>query len=450
MVVAALCLGACAPHQIYRPDTTVCTKPDPQRDCQNSALQDYRDPANPDAAYLLGFIEFDDQGQLWSRQQMLDVVNEVHRRAANSDLLMVAFVHGWKHSAQSDPEDGNITTFRDTLKRISEIESLFSRKVGKKPRQIVGIYLGWRGGSVTVPVLKELTFWDRKQTAQKVGHVGVTEALMRLEDVRLTKDAMINDCREDGLFAKSRTRLAVIGHSFGGAMVFSAVSQILQERFIDTLPSDICDARKLKEQRAAKTDARSFGNLVVLINPAFEANLFAPLSDMANERRFYFESQKPVLAILTSEADDATRIAFPIGRSLSTLFEKDRVVERRDPVSRNMVAIDQGTGNVEAVGHFLPYRTHTLKASAPAADVAGANPRDEIRSLIRVRDGWRRDAPGGTILFNGSTLRRTANSVGKNPYLVVQVGEELIPDHNQIDDPRIAAFIRELIFLTEG
>jgi len=51
------------------------------------------------------------------------------------------------------------------------------------------------------------------------------------------------------------------------------------------------------------------------INPAFEAELFSSLSDMSLERATYFESQLPVLAVLTSETDDATK-AFTVASFL--------------------------------------------------------------------------------------------------------------------------------------
>src|SRR5262249_19573985 len=155
----------------------------------------------------------------------------------------------------------------------------------------------------SLPVIENLTFWDRKNTAHKVGHGEVTEVLNRIDQLRQVKDAQ-------SARGSSRSRLIVVGHSFGGAVVFSALEQILEERFVRTAGP-----------AGTSTDVVGFGNLVVLVNPAFEALLYSPLSDMSTERATYFESQLPVLAIITSEADDATRIAFPIGRWFSARFE---------------------------------------------------------------------------------------------------------------------------------
>jgi hypothetical protein len=389
-----------------------------------------KDPARPDANYLLGFIEFDDQGQVFERKQMDAVLNTLNERAAEKDLLMVVFVHGWKHSAA--PGDGNIKTFRQGLARLSELESRISRETGAQEREVVGIYLAWRGGSVTLPGVKELTFWDRKNTAHKVGHGGVTEVLSRLELVRKTKDAMV------GEQARSRTRLVVIGHSFGGAVVYSALSQILTTGFVDTVGP-----------AGASTDVKAFGDLVVLINPAFEATLFASLSDMASERATYFPGQLPVIAILTSEADDATKRAFPIGRWFSTFFEKHRKETRKNAVTGEAEVIDQEKSNITAVGHFEPYQTHYLRAAGESGAEMPDQPSVEssMKGFFELSSRWENDAPGSVIELEGSVLERGTNSAGRNPYLVIRVDKRLIRDHNDIDDPRIASFIRQLILL---
>lgn len=420
-------LLGCAPHTLYRSDHTLCVSASPEHDCAKQMLAEYRDPRAPDAGYLLGFIEFDDQGELHDRAQLRAVVEKLNTSAAGQDLLVVVFVHGWKHSAA--PGDGNVATFHDNLARLSRLESSLSRQTGEPARRVFGIYLGWRGESVTLPVLKELSFWDRKSTAHKVGYGGITEALAQIELVKKTRNAVAPD---------SRTRLVVIGHSFGGAVVYSALSQILMSRFVDTVGP-----------AGQVTDVEGFGDLVVLINPAFEAMQFAPLSDMANERRTYFASQLPVLAILTSEADDATRLAFPLGRWFSTLFDKHREVVRNNAVTGESEVIHQRQANVTAVGHFDPYKTHDLRATgqAPLAAQEKSPIAAEVQRFAQLSRQWDTGAPGNVIEFRGARLKRTQNSAGRNPYLIIRVDEALIHDHNHIDDPRITEFIRQLILL---
>lgn len=430
--VLAFGVTACAPFQQYRtvyPEVCVWSNPSepPSPACESHALQQL--PSEEGNRYLLGFIEFDDQGQLWDREQMSHVVGKLAGEAGTRDLLMVVFVHGWKHSAA--PGDANIDTFRKVLAQLSDSEARIARATGLPPREVAGVYLGWRGGSVTAPLIKELTFWDRKNTAQKVGHGGVTEVLSRLELIKQDKESI-----EPG---RGHTRLVVVGHSFGGTVVHTALAQILASRFVQTTgPAGV------------QSDVAGFGDLVVLINPAFEAMQYTPLSDMATERGSYFPSQLPVVLEMTSEADYATRYAFAAGRWLSTLFEETRERQRYNAVTRERESIDEARANITAVGHFEPYRTHRLyplREQDPAL-LKALSPEDSARLFIQSSADWAHDTPGSKITFGDVVLERGATSAGRNPYLLAYVDKRLIRDHNHIDDPRIIEFVKQLILIS--
>lgn len=426
LLLVMMCTG-CTPFVQHRTQYELCVNPnpDPFPGCDTHALQQF--PTANGANYLLGFIELDDQGQLWDRQQMKSVTDKLWAETADKDLLIAVFVHGWKHGAA--PNDGNIKTFRKVLAGLSEGE--LSRVTGL-PRQVVGIYLSWRGGSVTVPIAENLTFWERKNTAQKVGRGGVTEVLSQLELLKRTKDSIPEDKRSD-------TRLVIIGHSFGGAIVYSSLVQILQSRFVRTTGPD-----------GSSSDAEHFGDLVVLINPAVEALQFAPLSDMSTERGSYFPSQLPVMAVLTSEADYATRYAFPIGRNLSTLFENDRYIKRKNGKNRLEETIHEGEANVTAIGHFHPYQTHKLYPSSelPTVTSGPLSSSESVRSAYAARSAWEQDESGSRISIAGLMLERSETSAGRNPYLVIRVDRRLITGHNNIDDHRIIEFLKQLILLS--
>ncbi len=433
LLLMSVLLCACTPLGQYREKLEPCVSADLENDCQEHALQEFK-PADPArAGYRLGFIEIDDQGQLYGsrRDQMHTVITAVANEMARDggqDILNVVFVHGWKHSAA--PHDDNIATFRAALARLADTELAVSKATGNRPRRVFGVYIGWRGLSVTPPVLKEFSFWDRKNTAHEVGHGDVTEVLNRLDDLRQVKDSLEEDKRSD-------SRLVVVGHSFGGAVVFSALRQQLASRFLRTMgPVGVA------------SDAEGFGNLVVLINPAFQAQLYSSLHDISTERPSYFPSQLPLLAVLTSEGDDATRLAFPAGRWFSTLFEKERKVSRFNRVIGKDEEFSQKQANRAALGHYAPYRTHYLEASGSAAPAdAPADYSREAESVLTVSQKWENDAPGSSIAFPGSVLTRTANSAGRNPFLVIRVDRELIHDHNHISDERVAAFITHLILV---
>ncbi len=437
-------VSACAPHRMYRSKfddicATVSGDSFESPECQESAIQSIS--SSNGSEYLLGFIEFDDQGQVWDRGQMLGVLEKLWERSGSNDLLLVVFVHGWKHSAA--PGDKNIQTFRGVLDDLSDAEQYIARQTGLKPRQVVGLYLGWRGGSVTIPYLENITFWDRKNTAQKVGHGGVTEVLSHLESIKQTRDRIV--CREQQAKEKnssqecfSNTRLVVIGHSFGGAVVHTALAQILENRFIKT-----------KGPAGQMSDVEGFGNLVVLLNPAFEANLFTPLSDMAAERGRYFKSQEPVLLVLTSEADGATKTAFPIGRSFGTMFEKNHERRRFNKALDQFEMIDEYDANITAIGHFKPYRTHKLylKNDISVSEPQTMSIEEAVNIFLKSSDQWQHDHSGSRIEMGEVILERTMNSIGRNPYLVAYVDKRLIKDHNHIDNRRVVDFVKQLILI---
>ena len=439
-VLGVFGLGACAPHEMYHtvyPEVCVSAKPAPSPDCETHALQQWPTAESRDGNrnhYLLGFIEFDDQGQLWNRKQMSAVVTELKKRALGHELLIVVFVHGWKHSAA--PGDENIDTFRNALAQLSDAEAQIAEDLRTVKREVVGVYLGWRGGSVTLKGLKEFTFWDRKNTAQKVGHGGVTEVLSRLE--RIKKD---NDGTESG---RSRTRLVVVGHSFGGLVVHTALTQILQDRFVQTA-----------DRAGVKSNIEGFADLVVLINPAFEAMQFSSLSDMATERNGYSASQLPLILEMTSEADSATGFWFPWGRRVSTWFEETRPDQKRlNAVTQKDETIDQSHANITAIGHFEPYRTHRLyplddrEHAAADRSKLKLDLRASVKLFKKTSTEWADDTPGSTIEFGLVKLKRTDTSAGRNPYLLAFVDKRLITGHNDIDDPRIIEFVKQLILIS--
>ena len=453
-------VSECGYHLCVIPPASKCDVDDPPLacGCEDSALQKYSGYTQRDACteendpetkqkldpiqapYTLGFIEFDDQGLLYDRQQMRAVLGMIRHRISHDEApktgrskarsgktknaLIVAFMHGWKHSAA--PTDCNVDKFKNVLARLSKAEIDTAALLGQDPRQVIGIYLGWRGTTLTWPWIEQLTFWDRKSMAEKVGHVGLAEVLTKLENVK-------NDANSVG---HKSTRLIVIGHSFGAAAVYAALSQLLEARFIHS-----------SEKPDQNTPIEGFGDLVVLINPAFEALSFTPLSDMSTERSNYPDSQLPVLAVLTSNKDYATKLAFPIGRSISTnLFDtraKDKVLrDRYNPITCEWEKIDENKANVSAVGHFEPYQTHNLVLPESSPDV------DDL-SYPEVGAEWIRDYPGNKIAFKGgSALTRTMDSPGQHPYLVVSVDPSIIADHNDISKDALLEFIKQLILIT--
>lgn len=426
LFVIVIGLTSCTSNNHYRTNANLCSTSTPNTECTTNSIQRYINAENSDENYLIGFVEFDDQGQYHDRNQSKKLLDTLYADAYKNNLLIVVFVHGWQHNAEQNND--YIVNFRQTLKQLSQLESNAAKLEGRNQRDVAGIFVGWRGKSLSIPFVNALTFWDRKATAHKVGNGAVVELLIRLEELRDIK-WIVDESKH-----QSMTRLVIIGHSFGGAIVYTALSQIFKERFIQT-----------KGPVGVTSDVRGFGDLTVLVNPALEAMRFSSLSDMANDRGFYSADQVPVLAVLTSESDLATKYAFPGGRFFSTLFENHREVTRLNKATKQEQIISQSSANRTAIGHFQNYRTHRLM---PKERSANEGEMDEIKVYQAVQNQWQADQPGSQIDFTGSVLVHENNSVARNPYLIVKVDEDIIPNHSDIFDPRVAEFIRHFIMLS--
>jgi len=419
-LLSVLTFSACAQNSPYRTNYQSCTYTQ-SGDCADHAVQHHA-PGQP-GEYYLSFIEFDDQGQLWDRTQLHNMLETYRPIAGIDDVLLVTFIHGWHHNAS--PEDGNIQDFRHLLADLSQAESDNGTN-----RTVLGVYIGWRGESLTIPVMKHITFWDRKNTAHKVGQQGVTEVLLRLEEIVNAKAGM-----DAATPQPLKSRLVTIGHSFGGAILYTSLQQILEDRFIDS-----------RRHKTSTGNANGLGDLVVLMNPAFEALRYATLYDISQDFcRGYFPTQLPRLAILTSETDRATGWAFPAGRLFSTFFETHTTIHRHTCESAGKdipMDIAEGQADRHTVGHFSPYLTHRL---IPLPTSAQRSKTFDYRTLQTL---WAEQKTSGSFIFENTELVHLGKTVPNNPYLNIKVDTRLIKGHNDIWHDHIVSFVRDLIMIS--
>ena len=421
----------------YSPDAPV------PPECKTYSMEDHGN-------YLLSVVEFDEQGWFRDRRQQ-DLLLDTLKGYGDQDVILAVYVHGWKHNA--DFCDSNICCFRSTLDLISRLETVYSTARNEPPRKIVGVYVGWRGLSLKgADAWENLSFYERKEAATHVALGSTRELLARLRQFQTNKN------RKDSPFQSARrsTRMITLGHSFGGLIVYSAISQSM----VNSTVEDAGDP--------SKDPVDGFGDLVVLVNPAFEASRYEPLYSVAHSRTQYPPGQTPVFVAVTSTNDDATRLAFPAGRTLGSMFESYSGSGAPTGDDYQFSRAEEKQADRRTIGHVDRYRTHTLMpdpdeskpAAVPKDNAACSCPYAENIAKIgtfkfqeeqternkffcETLDADGRRAPGWVRNYNGVVLKQERGNPD-SPFWIVQTKAPVVSDHNEFYTPLFMGFLREL------
>jgi len=282
--------------------------------------------------YDLGFVEYTERGNDFFPERTRALLNRIKAFGKGNGVAVIVFVHGWKHNAS--PDDENVRSFNQALDTIAKLDIV----AGKK---IVGVYVGWRGLSLHGLQLENLTYWDRKQTAEQVGRAGVTELLLNLEQLDRQNPDNI---------------MLTIGHSFGGAVVLSALSAVLLERMV-----------------AAEDGigVQSFGNGVVLLNPAIEANQGLRLKEQSIRVGLKHVNIPSLLYVVSSRGDSATTWPFRMGQNLGTNMRWSQFDLQRRYSDMNFVLKESQLDNT-TIGNYAPFWTGSIDDFGPAAPSAAS------------------------------------------------------------------------------
>ena len=447
LLALLLLSGSCADNAQQRTTAGVCRT----GDCSVSALE-----IDAGAApFALGFVEFDDQGRAFDPRQEAALFDTMADTVKRMPLAIVTFVHGWQHNARAD--DGNVMQFRQLLTAIARFEA---QQPMSRRRAVIGVYAGWRGRTITLPYLDKLSFWDRNDAAHRVADGSLRSLLGKLRAFRDMANLSVDD--DSG----RETRMVTIGHSFGGLIAYSALAQYYTDRAAASLIRaryfTAADATDHAREKADPREISSYGDLVVVVNPAYEAIRYEPIRQLVDVAETgslpdrFAPRQGPVLVQITSvggsafDGDTATGIAFPIGRMVNTMTEATRT----DPITGE----DERQQIERAVGHYRPYWTHDLDLpqgpethrptaeAAPLFDPATACrafaefDRAERRPDGRLRPGWRRTLPSGAVLTEiGNNHYDPAN-----PFWIVRAHPSIILDHNDILGPVFVDVVAQL------
>lgn len=446
------------------------TGADNAKDCSDlvlrkQSIEDFKDSRGKH--FFLGVVELSDDGHVADYTQERQVLRKLREvalggsgkgvdRTKSPGAVVVTFVHGWHHGSKVC--DNNLACFRRVLQALSLAD----------PRPVFGVYVGWRGELFHGSVPSALSFYNRKSTAQKIGREGGREVLLRLDEAYRDLNGEI----ENGM--RHPVTMVTAGHSFGGALVYSAVEAALVRELPKNVPGTgsehVVGDRPVKcGTQLVRPIRPGIGDLVVLVNPAFEASRYREFAaDETKTEGRYADKQLPVLLTVASEGDSAVKLAFPAGRILYFSL---------------MPWLYRGTSDVIGAGHYDPQTTHDIVVEddagtvthPPAAMRAKPQPVDEATQKrcnlqltkgdfatceceYKVPDELELQAGQGSISLDKGkvrtapnenvALRLRPNHQGRDPhspFIVARVAPEVISAHSDIYTPRFITFLTAYI-----
>jgi hypothetical protein len=277
-----LLLASCASYGPYRPNTSA------------EPLNSVRGPK--DGRYKLAFIEFGDQGSALDTSQRAAALGMI--RETDRPLLFV-YIHGWQNNAES----GDVCRFEHFLDTVSRFPAITGRKIN-----VIGVYIAWRGIDLNLPVLKFLTFWNRKSAGNAIAaQNGCLATLSELALAARAPDKPYHFC-------------VLLGHSFGGLVLENTISHSMLDASSagsrNTSPWDMAVALNPADNSIGSRQLMS--ELDYLYNYDPKRHAYVGRSPGAEEGSVV-EENRPFLIILQSENDMATGQFFPIGTGLYNL-----------------------------------------------------------------------------------------------------------------------------------
>jgi len=342
----------------------------------------------------LSFVEFGEQG---SYQDPTQIENTLELIKSTQRPLVVTYVHGWQNNAKS----GDAEKFSSLLRDLSE-----SKIVRNAHFNVIGVYLGWRGQLTKIPVAKELTFFNRKAAAERLASnfdcydaiAAISEAARKYHNV-------------EGQYT------ILIGHSFGGLVVERSVAHAINA-----------------EIHGHSEPAKGLpADLILLLNPASDSILTRQMIAALYSR--HLENTREFLVSLTSTADAATGVAFPVGTSLAAVTKSFNEVRVPGPsmqveTERDFFTTTPGH-NKFLINHTTEDMHKTLAGHGQKAFDENLSHHGLVGHVFTTDDG-----KGGLKLWYFKRV-----GIGDLPYWDVAVDSSIIKDHGDIWNERARAMM---------
>ncbi len=291
--------------------------------------------------FEIGYLEFSERGNVFDARRAQFVKQRIADYAKKEQgVITVVFVHGWNNNASANNDD--VRSFRHSLAMFTQ-----KNQATIDGRQVVGLYIGWRGGVTNIPGARLFTFWDRKSVAEEIGKGGFTDLVLDLEQYDALKPR--------------RNILVVVGHSFGAALLLSAYSELVLQRV------------KLLAEYGSLPPQIPVADLLFLVNPAIQANELFAVKEAVVKHQPWPAHTPSLMTVMSSRADWLTHSAFAIGQFFGTLLPW-----RQQQLCRPGIAtceagasdsryLHENSLDTMTVGNYPPFHTLELIRDGDAA-----------------------------------------------------------------------------------
>ena len=276
----------------------------------NTAPEDYLRTFTTDGGlpYAVAVVEFDDQGEPWDLAQLDAAVEMIRRLNSESEhgIVLYQFIHGWKSNASRDEDSGaRLAWFEGEIAGIAEYSEAAARDSGEAPRPVVGLFIGWRGRTYSLPLLIDASFWNRRVAAHRMASMRLVEVLQRT--LHAANESPTAKC-------------VLLGHSMGG--------MILEKTLGSTVVAEAMSVEGTEGSVALGYD------LIVSANSSSEALYTKQLIDVLKRSSVELVLEDtagnhqpaggPMMASITSEVDAVTRWMVPLAMTLNSVFVRYR------------------------------------------------------------------------------------------------------------------------------
>jgi len=444
---------------VERYQTTLTSEPGVKRSSKEKVMH---------RPHTIAYIEFDEQGDFMDRHQLVDALANI---PPSPNRLIVFYAHGWQNNARS----ADVGQFNALLAHLSHALNETDQGHGSGiPWEVYGVYLGWRGTlydpsdiypaqppsqrtsvedilakakpspfNTLASAPKLLTFWSRKDAAGRVAGAPLLEAINMISARARTMPSPAPGPRH--------TKTILIGHSFGAYVIEKTVLQS-----ISTIPPQM-DAK-------GTSYITPPADLVILLNsaaPAIYAKEFIEFLKWHGVGR----DQPPFVISVSSEADLATKLAFPLGTIPASAFDigSYRGADTYHGANEK-IFFTHTPGHTDYLPSFDAYPTDKLPFDQFASDYENEwifyrnlfpAPADFAKtdlSFIAWDDPYAKngDAASSRIWQLKPTRAVDSSQVPFNdtPYWLVRVPASIIADHSDVWCPNSMNLLTSLIRLS--